>query len=64
MYLLHFGRRHFDIVGSSPEALVARDRAEATIHPIAGTRPRGADPDEDARWPPSCSPTPRSAPST
>jgi len=35
------------IVGSSPEALVTvRDR-QVTMHPIAGTRPRGADPEDD-----------------
>ncbi|MDO5682220.1 MAG: chorismate-binding protein, partial [Propionibacteriaceae bacterium] len=38
----------FDIVGSSPEALVTVKAGTATTHPIAGTRPRGADPAEDA----------------
>ncbi|HEX2904081.1 MAG TPA: anthranilate synthase component I [Jatrophihabitans sp.] len=46
MYYLHF--EDFDIVGSSPEALVTVSGGTATIHPIAGTRPRGADPDSDA----------------
>ena len=37
----------FEIVGSSPEALVTvRDR-HCTVHPIAGTRPRAADPVSD-----------------
>jgi anthranilate synthase component 1 len=46
MYLLRLDG--FDIVGSSPESLVTvRDR-QATTHPIAGTRWRGVDPDEDA----------------
>jgi anthranilate synthase component 1 len=36
------------IVGSSPEALVKLTGDEAMLHPIAGTRPRGATPDEDA----------------
>ena len=37
----------FEIVGSSPEALVTvRDR-QCTVHPIAGTRPRGAEPATD-----------------
>ena len=40
--------RPFDIVGSSPEALVTVSQDRATIHPIAGTRPRGADPVTDA----------------
>ncbi|MEY5145119.1 MAG: anthranilate synthase component [Actinomycetota bacterium] len=38
----------FDIVGSSPEALVKVSEGEALIHPIAGTRPRGKTADEDA----------------
>ena len=39
----------FDIVGSSPEALVKVTGGEALLHPIAGTRPRGETPDEDAK---------------
>ncbi|MGH3519985.1 MAG: anthranilate synthase component I [Haloechinothrix sp.] len=38
----------FDIVGSSPESLVTVREGRATTHPIAGTRWRGVDPDEDA----------------
>jgi anthranilate synthase component I len=38
----------FDIVGSSPEALVTVTAGHALLHPIAGTRPRGSTPDEDA----------------
>ena len=38
----------FDIVGSSPEALVKVSSGEALIHPIAGTRPRGKSAEEDA----------------
>ena len=37
----------FDIVGSSPEALVKLTAGRAMMHPIAGTRPRGATPDAD-----------------
>jgi len=37
----------FDIVGSSPEALVTVNEGHCTVHPIAGTRPRGAAPQED-----------------
>ncbi|WP_428027804.1 anthranilate synthase component I [Altererythrobacter sp.] len=42
----------FAVVGSSPEILVrvrpdSEGRAEITIRPIAGTRPRGASPEED-----------------
>ncbi len=38
----------FDVVGSSPEALVKLGDGHAMLHPIAGTRPRGATPEEDA----------------
>jgi anthranilate synthase component I len=46
MYLLRFDG--FDIVGSSPEALVKVADGRAMTHPIAGTRWRGATPEEDA----------------
>ncbi|MCW2674868.1 MAG: anthranilate synthase component [Frankiales bacterium] len=50
MYLLRFAGREspYDVVGSSPEALVTVKDGEAVLHPIAGTRPRGATPEEDA----------------
>lgn len=35
------------IVGSSPEALVKVDNGRVYMHPIAGSRPRGATPDRD-----------------
>jgi anthranilate synthase component 1 len=38
----------FDVVGSSPEALVKVEGGRALLHPIAGSRPRGATPEEDA----------------
>lgn len=38
----------FEVVGASPELLVQLDRDKLTTHPIAGTRPRGASPAEDA----------------
>jgi anthranilate synthase component 1 len=38
----------FDVVGSSPEALVKLADGHAMLHPIAGTRPRGATPEQDA----------------
>ena len=37
------------VVGSSPEALVRLEGRAAELRPIAGTRPRGRDPEEDAR---------------
>ncbi|MFI1951673.1 anthranilate synthase component I [Streptomyces xinghaiensis] len=46
MYLLRLDG--FDVVGSSPEALVKVEDGRAMLHPIAGTRPRGATPQEDA----------------
>lgn len=53
MYLLRLedpdGGAPFDIVGSSPESLVTVRDGHATTHPIAGTRWRGTDEDEDAR---------------
>jgi anthranilate synthase component 1 len=47
MYLLRFDG--FDIVGSSPEALVKVNEGRAMMHPIAGTRWRGGTPEEDAQ---------------
>ncbi len=47
MYLLRFDG--FDIVGSSPEAHVKVTGDRAMLHPIAGTRWRGATPEEDAK---------------
>ena len=38
----------FDVIGSSPEALVKLTDGHAMLHPIAGTRPRGATPEADA----------------
>jgi len=38
----------FAVVGSSPEILVRVRDGEVTIRPIAGTRPRGANPAEDS----------------
>lgn len=37
------------LVGSSPETLVRLERGDITLRPIAGTRPRGRTPEEDAR---------------
>jgi anthranilate synthase component I len=53
MYLLRFpggdggAEGGFDVVGSSPEALVKVEDGHALVHPIAGTRPRGATPQAD-----------------
>jgi anthranilate synthase component 1 len=54
MYLFRFpgpdggAEGGFDVVGSSPEALVKVTARQAMLHPIAGTRHRGATPQEDA----------------
>ena len=63
MYYFDFGDHH--VVGASPEIMVRLSGGTVTLRPIAGTRPRGATPEEDAQAPPrSCSPIRRSAPST
>jgi anthranilate synthase component 1 len=51
MYLLRFAGREtpFDVVGSSPEALVTVTGNSAVVHPPAGTRPRGETPEDDVR---------------
>ncbi|MEV7137751.1 anthranilate synthase component I [Streptomyces tauricus] len=48
MYLFRFDG--FDVVGSSPEALVKVEDGQAMVHPIAGTRPRGATVQEDQAY--------------
>ena len=45
LYYLNFG--DFAVVGSSPEILVRVRDGKVTIRPIAGTKPRGATPEED-----------------
>jgi anthranilate synthase component 1 len=45
LFYLDFG--DFQLAGSSPEILVRMRDGKITIRPIAGTRPRGATPDED-----------------
>ena len=51
MYLMNFQTpdgEPYQVVGASPEALVTVDSEQTVVsHPIAGTRPRGADPAED-----------------
>ena len=51
MYLLRFAGREtpYDVIGSSPEALVTVTGDRAVVHPPAGTRPRGATPELDAQ---------------
>ena len=46
MFYFDFGDHH--VVGASPEILVRLAGDTVTLRPIAGTRPRGATPEEDA----------------
>jgi len=45
MFFFNFGG--FQVIGASPEILVRLREGEVTIRPIAGTRKRGATPEED-----------------
>ena len=47
MYCMHLG--DYQIVGSSPEILVRLEDQKVTVRPIAGTRKRGQDLQEDLR---------------
>jgi anthranilate synthase component 1 len=48
-YMYHLVLDGVELVGSSPELLVRVANGRATVRPIAGTRPRGATPEEDDR---------------
>ena len=62
MYLVRLDG--FDIVGSSPEALVKVTDGKVILHPIAGTRRRGTTPEEDHALEQELRADPRNAPST
>ena len=47
MYYLDF--QDFQIIGTSPEILVRVEDGQVMTRPLAGTRPRGKTPEEDAR---------------
>ncbi|HEX5193235.1 MAG TPA: chorismate-binding protein, partial [Solirubrobacteraceae bacterium] len=47
MYFLDFG--DFEIAGASPEPLITVAGRRVATRPVAGTRPRGATPEEDRR---------------
>ncbi len=47
MYFLDFG--DFQVAGASPEPLLTVSGRHVSTKPIAGTRPRGANPEEDRR---------------
>ncbi|MEM7767865.1 MAG: anthranilate synthase component I [Pseudomonadota bacterium] len=48
-FMFHMALGPLTLVGSSPEILVRVRDGRVAIRPIAGTRPRSGDPDEDAR---------------
>ncbi|MCM2265101.1 MAG: anthranilate synthase component I [Desulfuromonadales bacterium] len=47
MFYLQFGDTR--VIGASPEVLVRKEGRRVEVRPIAGTRPRGAVPEEDLR---------------
>jgi anthranilate synthase component 1 len=49
-FLIFFNMGEMSLVGSSPEILVRLRDESVTIKPLAGTRPRGDTPEEDAAY--------------
>ena len=49
-FMFYFNFGGFQVVGASPEILVRVFGSEVTIRPVAGTRPRGATPEEDRAY--------------
>jgi anthranilate synthase component 1 len=49
-FMFFFNLKDFQIIGSSPEILVRLRNKKVTIRPIAGTRPRGRNKKNDARY--------------
>ncbi len=47
-YMFYFDMDGFHVVGASPEILVRLEGDRVTLRPIAGTRPRGKTPEDDA----------------
>lgn len=48
-YMFYLNCGDFQIAGSSPEVHVRCEKGKAVLRPIAGTRPRGKDPEEDQK---------------
>ncbi len=46
-FMFFFNMGGFQVIGASPEILVRVFDGQVTVRPIAGTRPRGATPEED-----------------
>lgn len=49
-FLFYLDFRSARLAGSSPELLVRLEDGQVWMRPIAGTRPRGRTPEEDAAW--------------
>ena len=49
-YMFFFDFKDFQLIGASPEILVRVEDGVVTTRPLAGTRPRGVTPEEDARF--------------
>ncbi|MGH1330594.1 MAG: anthranilate synthase component I [Paracoccaceae bacterium] len=49
-FMFYFNFGGFQVIGASPEILVRVFDGEVTIRPIAGTRPRGATPEQDKAY--------------
>lgn len=49
-YMFYLDLEDFHIVGASPEILVRQEQDKITVRPIAGTRPRGATPEQDREF--------------
>tara|TARA_Y100001935_G_scaffold241885_1_gene231797 strand:- start:336 stop:1793 length:1458 start_codon:yes stop_codon:yes gene_type:complete len=49
-FMFYFNYKDFSVLGSSPEILVRLRKNQITIRPIAGTRPRGKNSNEDKKF--------------
>ena len=49
-FMFYFNYNDFNVLGSSPEILVRLRKDQVTIRPIAGTRPRGQNVQEDKKY--------------
>lgn len=58
-YMFYFKSGKFQIIGTSPELLVKKTGPEAEVRPIAGTRPRGTTPAQDAAFEESLKKSPK-----
>lgn len=47
-YMFYLAYPEMTMAGSSPEVMVRKERDDVMVRPIAGTRPRGSNPQEDA----------------